>query len=195
MLPLGHAAGGYLTGALLAAITKANQRQSRRLRLLGTLGGLLPDFDLVIYNALRQPLALKSDSHHHTWPTHTIPFYLISGGLLAIWARRTQHIQLAKDATALTASACAHLIQDMFGSGDGIPLLSPVSTRMFGVHLLGVHGKEWRKRYLRDPIFSLEIALILVAFVHLIRNELYNRKSTFPSEPANTACSRRCPAA
>jgi hypothetical protein len=74
----------------------------------------------------------------------------------------------------------------MFGSGDGIPLLSPVNTRMFGVHLLGVHGKEWRKRYLRDPIFLLELGLILAAFVHLIRNELYNRKSNLPSRPAIT---------
>ena len=186
MLPFGHAAGGYLTGALLAVITKANQRQSRRLRLLGMVGGLSPDFDLVIYSALQQPLALKPDPHHHTWPTHTVPFYLISGGLLAVWARKTQHIQLSKDVTALTAGACAHLLQDMFGSGDGIPLLSPVSTRMFGVHLLGVHGKEWRKRYLRDPIFLLELAVILAAFVHPIRNELYNRKSNLPSEPANT---------
>ncbi|MBI5564837.1 MAG: metal-dependent hydrolase [Chloroflexi bacterium] len=189
MLPFGHAAGGYLTGALLAVITKANQRQSRRLRLLGMLGGLLPDFDLVIYSALRQPLALEPDPHHHTWPTHTAPFYLISDGLLAVWARKTQHIQLSKDVAALTASACAHLVQDMFGSGDGIPLLSPVSTRMFGVHLLGVHGKEWRKRYLRDPIFLFELALILASFVHLIRNESYNRKSNLPSGPANTVTS------
>jgi hypothetical protein len=120
---------------------------------------------------------------------------LISGGLLAMWARKTHHIPLAKDVTVLTASTCAHLVQDMFGSGDGIPLLAPVSTRMFGVHLLGVHGKEWRKRYLRDPIFSLEIVLILVALVHLMGNELYKGKSPHPLGPANTGVQPTAPAA
>ena len=169
MLPIGHAAGGYLVGAVLARATQSNSARSRTMRLLGTLGGLLPDLDLVVYNLARKPLGLTSDVRHHTWLTHTLPFYLLPAGLLTAWANRTHRAEIAISITTFTAGACAHLIQDMCGSGDGLQLFFPLSRRMFGIRLLNVHGKEWRRRYLRDPIFLVEVALISMASVHLLR--------------------------
>ena len=167
MLPLGHAAGGYLTGVLLARTTPGGAPDSRALRLFAALGGLLPDIDLVIYQALRKPLNLKRNSHHHTWITHTFPFYLLSGGLLASLAKRAERIHMQAYITAVTAGACVHLLQDMFGSGDGIQALYPFTPRLLGFRLLGVHGKEWRRRYVRDPIFLLEAGLSVAALLHL----------------------------
>jgi membrane-bound metal-dependent hydrolase YbcI (DUF457 family) len=169
MLPLGHAAGGYLTGVLLARTTQSGITDSRTLRLFATLGGLLPDIGLVIYQTLRRPLNLKPNSHHHTWITHTFPFYFLSGGLLAILANRVKRIRAQKYITAVTTGACVHLLQDMFGSGDGIQALYPFTPRLLGFRLLGVHGKEWRQRYVHDPIFLLELGLIVAALLHLVR--------------------------
>lgn len=169
MLPLGHAAGGYLTGVLLARTTQRDGTDARALRLFAALGGLLPDMDLVIYRALRKPLNLRPNLHHHMWITHTFPFYFLWGHLLAIMAKRAGRIRTQKYITALTAGACVHLLQDMFGSGDGIAALYPFTPRLLGFRTLGVHGKEWRQRYVGDPIFLLELSLSCAALLHLVR--------------------------
>ncbi len=172
MLPLGHAAGGYLIGTGLAGIMKCNSKERKRIQFLGILGGLLPDLDLIIYHFLRRSFGYKSDIHHHAWPTHTFPFYLILGSLTTASASRTKNTELAQYSIVLTTGACVHLAQDMCGSGDGIQLFFPFSRRMFGIHLLGVHGKEWRRRYVRDPIFLVEGAIIFVAVLTAIKEHL-----------------------
>jgi membrane-bound metal-dependent hydrolase YbcI (DUF457 family) len=163
MLPFGHAAGGYLIGTLLSVATKSRPKDAKVLRVLGIVGGILPDLDIWAYHALRKPMSLGSDFQHHTWLTHTLPCYLVPGSLIAIWASRTKRTALARYSIVLTASICIHLIQDMVGSGDGIQLFFPFSRRMFGIRLFGVHGKEWRAHYTRDPIFVVEIELVLLA--------------------------------
>jgi hypothetical protein len=163
MLPPGHAAGGYITGTLMALAMKSDPDEAKALRLLGTIGGLVPDLDLVVHHFARQLLSLEPDNRHHTWITHMFPFYLIPGGLITAWLKRTKRHQLARYSATLTAGICTHLIQDMCGTGDGIQLLYPFNNRMFGVRLLHVHGKEWQRRYVRDPIFLVEIALCLIA--------------------------------
>ncbi len=172
MLPLGHAAGGYLVGTGWAEIIKCNLKERKRIQFLGILGGLLPDFDLIIYHFLHRAFGFKSDIHHHAWLTHTFPFYLLLGSLISTGASRTKNTELAHYSTAITAGACMHLAQDMCGSGDGIQLFFPFSRQMFGIRLLGVHGKEWRRRYVRDSIFWVEGAIILVAVLTAIKEHL-----------------------
>ncbi len=163
MLPFGHAAGGYITGTLIGTAHGDSSKDTIILQVLGITGGLLPDLDLGVYQILRTFLRLRLDSQHHTWLTHTFPFYLVPGSLLIVWANHTKRTRLARYFIVLTASTGLHLAQDMFGSGDGIQLLFPFSKRMYGVCLLGVHGREWRARYVRTPIFFVEIVLVLLA--------------------------------
>lgn len=169
MLPPGHAAGGYLTGVLLARLFHSDPDETKRLHLLGMIGGLLPDLDLPAHTLLEKIAAVPPNIQHHTWFTHTYPFFLIPGGLLTWWARHTGRRQLAKSAAVVTAATFTHLTQDMIGTGDGVQLLYPFSKRMFGFHLFGVHGREWSRRYRRDPIFAVEIAFVLAALLVFLR--------------------------
>jgi hypothetical protein len=169
MLPPGHAAGGYLTGVLLARLFHSDPDETKRLHLLGVAGGLLPDLDLPAHALLEKIAAVPSSIQHHTWFTHTYPFFLIPGSLLTAWARHKGHRRLAKRAAVVTAATCTHLTQDLIGTGDGVQLLYPFSKRMFGVRLFGVHGREWSHRYRRDPIFVVEITFVLVALFVFLR--------------------------
>jgi hypothetical protein len=165
MLPPGHAAGGYLTGVLFAHLFNSDPKETKLLHFLGVAGGLLPDLDLPAHLLLEKVAAVKPDIQHHTWFSHTYPFFLIPGGLLIWWARRSGRHRLAKGAAVVTAATCTHLTQDMIGTGDGVQLLFPFSKRMFGFRLFGVHGREWSRRYRRDPIFAVEITFVLVALL------------------------------
>jgi hypothetical protein len=169
MLPPGHAAGGYLTGVLLAHLFNSDPEETKHLHLFGVVGGLLPDLDLPAHVLLEKVATVPPDIQHHTWFSHTYPFFLIPGGLLTWWARRRGHHRLAKCATVVTAATFTHLTQDLIGTGDGVQLLYPFSKRMFGIRLFGVHGREWSNRYLRDPIFAVEITLVLVALFIFLR--------------------------
>jgi hypothetical protein len=87
---------------------------------LGTLGGLLPDSDLVIYNTLQQPLALNPDIHHHTWPTHTIPFYLIPGGLMALWTHKWARIKFQYQQVGQTGWHYGEMVISTDHDGPGL---------------------------------------------------------------------------
>lgn len=165
MLPPGHAAGGFIAGTIAAFLTKRKSNDYSFYQIIGVAGGLLPDADLVIYHSLRNRFNLSPDIEHHTWLTHKFPFYLIPGTLLTAWAIRNKRPKLARITATLILGACTHLLQDMCGSGDGIQLLFPLSKRMFGFRLLDAHGKEWRRRYVRDPIFLVEATLIITALL------------------------------
>ena len=169
MLPLGHAAGGYIIGTIAATLTKSDSKNREVFQLVGLFGGLLPDLDLVLYHSLRKRFNLPAQIEHHTWFTHTFPFYVVLGSFLAFGATITRQPNWLKLIITMIAGSCIHLVQDMFGSGDGIMMLYPFSKRMFGIRLLNVHGKEWRKRYTSDPIFSLELLLIIIALVTLLK--------------------------
>jgi hypothetical protein len=169
MLPPGHAAGGYLTGVFLARLFHSNPAETKLLHMLGVVGGILPDLDLPAHAVLEKVAAVEPDIQHHTWFSHTYPFFLIPGGLLTGWAKRQGHHRLARGAAVVTAATCTHLTQDLIGTGDGVQLLFPLSKRMFGFRLFGVHGREWSNRYLRDPIFAVEIAFVLVALLVFLR--------------------------
>lgn len=169
MLPFGHAAGGYLTGTILAVITKS--KNAKALRIIGLVSGLLPDVDLLGYSILRKFLPLKESPYHHKWVTHTFPFYLVLGAMFTLLTGITKQTTLRRYVGVVTVSACVHLIQDMFGSGDGIQLFFPFSKRMVGVRLLSAHGREWRRRYVRDPMFLIEIAIVLLGVFVASRNK------------------------
>lgn len=169
MLPPGHAAGGYLTGVLVAKLFQSDPDESKRLHLLGVFGGLLPDVDLPVHYVLEKVAAVPRDIQHHTWFSHTYPFFLIPGGLLVAWARWRGYKGLARGATVVTAATCTHLSQDLIGTGDGVQVFFPFSRRMVGFRLFGVHGREWSSRYQRDPIFAVELTLVLAALIVFAR--------------------------
>lgn len=169
MLPPGHAAGGYLTGVLLAHLFNSNPTETKLLHFLGVAGGLLPDLDLPAHLLLEKAAAVPPDIQHHTWFSHTYPFFLLPGGLLMWWAKRSGRHRLARGAAVVTAATVTHLTQDLIGTGDGVQLLFPFSKRMFGFRLFGVHGREWSSRYRRDPIFAVEITFVLVALLVFLR--------------------------
>ncbi|MCI0397769.1 MAG: metal-dependent hydrolase [Chloroflexi bacterium] len=170
MLPFGHAAGGYLAGTLSAWLHQSRPEEIRKLQLAGLAGGLLPDLDLPGRYALSKVLPLPADIRHHTWVTHTFPFYLVPGGLLTLWARRRKKERLARYAATVTAGVCVHLAQDTCGTGDGMQLFFPFSRHMSGFRLLHVHGREWQRRYVRDPIFLVELAFVGLALLVRLRS-------------------------
>ena len=172
MTLFGHIAGGYLVGSVLASHLESNSQRSKWLRLLGACGGLLPDLDGLYYYISRGTFRQGPDFQHHTWITHTFPFYVIPGLLLYIWGKVSKRESLANASLVVTAGACVHLVQDMFGSGDGIRLFYPFSTKMFGVRLMGVHGEEWRSKYMRDPIFLLEVVITIAGLLVGLRRLL-----------------------
>lgn len=161
----GHAAGGYLATRLLTKAMKVSDTQKNRLLIWGTIAGTMPDWDYFWYAIQKGGFAYSTDFRHHTWITHTFPFYWFLSAVLyglGIWKKKDE---LKQGAAVMAVSTSTHLVQDMIGSGDGIMLYYPFSKSMTGIGLLNVHGDEWNRVYSSSPIYLIELGIIFLAAI------------------------------
>lgn len=153
----GHIAEGLLAGAATVLLVQPEPAIADSVVVISGIAGGLPDLDALFYFAGRRTFRIGTDFRHHTWVTHTFPFYLIpalaaylGGEFMGNW-----HLQLYSLVFALATTL--HLLQDMHGSGDGIMLWYPFNRRMVGWQLTGTHGPEWLADYLKGPVYKVEL--------------------------------------
>lgn len=152
----GHIAGSILFCGILLYTIEPSDEIADRLMAIAIISGSLPDWDYVYYVLKRRSVMLGNDFRHHTWITHTFPIYIIPAVLLYIFGNYISSYELQLSAIVFGLSTCIHLIQDMFGTGDGIMVFYPFSRKMFGWELSGKHGKEWLEQYPKSRTYHLE---------------------------------------
>lgn len=164
----GHAAAGYIVSQAFIAASTLPPEKSLLLTAVGTVAGFLPDLDSLYYFARKRELRFDTDFTHHTWITHTFPPYLLISAL-ALWQGVISGNEILQgSAKLLIISTGIHLLLDMVGSGDGIMIAWPISRRMFGIGLLGVHGMEWKRRYEASGYVWIERAILFGALLLLV---------------------------
>jgi hypothetical protein len=161
----GHIAGGVLTTGVVLSILKPPIQVADKLLILGALAGSLPDWDILIYFLKKRAIKYDTDFHHHTWITHTFPFYLVPALILYLVGVFSSTVYLQWSAIVFFLAAATHLVQDMYGSGDGIMVYYPFSRKMEGFELTGTHGPEWMKQYLKSRAFRVEQATVFAAII------------------------------
>jgi len=172
----GHIAGGWLVSQNLVKFLKPkSKKEHRKLLILGTIAGTIPDWDYILYAVRSGALKYEGDFRHHTWITHTFPFYWVIAILVFLIGIFRNNKSLQKEGAIFAAGTTTHLLQDAVGSGDGIMFLYPFSKRMFGIFLSGLHGKEWYRNYVKSPIYIVELLLIFFAVITFLY-DLIRRK-------------------
>jgi len=165
----GHVAGAWIASKIVISRLRTTSTQERRnLSILGAIAGTLPDLDYLWYMVTKRGIKYESDFRHHTWITHTFPFYWAIGGFLYLIGVVKNNPLLKNQATILAVSTSTHLAQDMIGSGDGIMALYPASRKMYGVWLSGLHGKEWNENYVKSSAYLVELGLIVIACIMFV---------------------------
>lgn len=166
----GHAAGGYLASRIATKIMDLSEVEEKKLLITGTIGGTLPDWDYFWYLYQKGGVEYGSDFRHHTWITHTFPFYWLLASMVYIFGYFKKSKKIKKTAIILGVSTTTHLIQDMIGTGDGIMVFYPFSKKMTGIGLLNVHGSEWDRAYTSSPYYLIELAIGTVAIITFLIN-------------------------
>ncbi|MFX1286574.1 MAG: metal-dependent hydrolase [Promethearchaeota archaeon] len=151
MLASGHLFFAVFLGTILMSITGAVSIEGL---IVVMISGVLPDLDGVLH--FLRGKKYDNTFRHHTWPTHT--FFLYFLGFLVIFLLGFPLFSLL-----FLIGTFSHLGEDMIGSGDGIAVFWPFSKKMFGIHLLNAHGREWMEKYLSFWYFRWieRIAIIL----------------------------------
>lgn len=162
----GHIAGAWITSKfVIDRLGISSTRERDNLSLFSIIAGTIPDWDYLWYMIMKKGIKYDSDFRHHTWITHTFPFYWMISGFIYLCGILFGKPSLKNQAVIFAVATSTHLSQDMIGSGDGIMALYPVSKKMYGVGLSGLHGKAWNDNYVKSPAYLLEIFLIAVACV------------------------------
>lgn len=172
----GHLAGGYLVSQALLACQKGANGWERTVIFGSALfGSILPDLDYLVYLIQKQGFQYENDFQHHKWVSHTFPFYWLLSSIIFLFGIVREKPVFKNASTALAAGTTIHLMQDMVGSGDGIMVFYPFSRQMYGIGLLGKHGREWLEAYQRNPISHVENFIVLISTVLFLRNLLKKR--------------------
>ncbi len=102
------------------------------------VGGLLPDFDYIVYFLRKE--GFNHEISHHTWITHTpIPFWSFAVVIL--------FLDYPLFSFLFFIGTTIHLLLDCIGGGDGIMWLYPFSRHQFGILILNKIGGEWLQEY------------------------------------------------
>jgi hypothetical protein len=166
MKPLGHLAGGYLVTRGLLEYLQVEPADRRKLLVIGSLAGLLPDMDALLYLAYSRDLQFGDEFDHHRWVSHTFPLYWGPGLLAYLYGRAKNRPWLSHLALITTTGATVHLLQDTIGSGTGLMWAWPFSRRMGGICTLHVKGGQaWLEAYRRHPIAWVERGIIVLGVV------------------------------
>lgn len=173
----GHIAGAWIASKFVIDNLDIPSSQERNnLSLFSAVAGSMPDWDYLLYMARKKGIKYDSDFRHHTWITHTFPFYWIISALIYLFGILFKKPSLKNQAIVFGVATSTHLAQDMIGSGDGIMVLYPFSKKMYGVGLSGLHGKEWNDNYIKSPYYLIEIGLVIVACATFIFSLFRKRK-------------------
>jgi hypothetical protein len=168
----GHVASGYLISQAALSALPIEPESKLGLLAMGTIAGVLPDFDGLVYIIRKRSFLLGNDYTHHKWVSHTLPPYWLFAGLLFLVGHFKSLAWLTHAAILLALSTTGHFLLDMVGSGDGIMLLWPFSQRMFGIGKLHAHGAEWKRKYEASPFVIIERGILLGALVVFIADLL-----------------------
>ena len=171
----GHLAGGWLITRTIVNSMACSKSQRRKLLVFGSIAGTLPDWDYLFYAIKKGGIAYSNDFRHHTWITHTFPFYWSIASLIYLLGVIQKNKTTKDSAVVLAASTSIHLLQDAIGSGDGIMFFYPVSKKMNGVALIGLHGNEWEAKYVSSPIFRLELFLRILGILTFVYDLIKRR--------------------
>lgn len=172
----GHLAGGWLvTKTIVNNLKIAERKERKNLLALGSFFGILPDLDFIPYVIKKRKVVYENDFRHHTWITHTFPFYLLPALLVFLTGKKKGNRKMENAAKVFAASTSTHLFQDMIGSGDGIMLFYPFSKKMVGIGKSDLHGPDWENHYTNSPYYFVEILITIFAFSSFL-SELLKKK-------------------
>lgn len=160
MLLPGHVGGSYLVAAGCAALFR---RTTTRALALFTLGaGLVSDIDVA-------PVVLRvgwdafgqAAGEHRASMLHTPLFAVVVGAIAFALPTRTRWLWAA----AGSAAVIGHLILDSVTIGPGVMWLYPWTDTLYGINLANTRygtdwGEQWLWRYVRHPLFLIEIGLL-----------------------------------
>lgn len=171
----GHLAGGWLVTRHILRNKSISKSKHRKYLVIGSIAGALPDLDYLWYAYNKKGFEYSNDFRHHTWITHTFPFYWLIASLIFLFGILLKKDDAKEIAKVFAVGTSVHLLQDAVGSGDGIMFLYPISKRMNGIALLGLHGDEWEAEYVKKPIFLVELSIRIIGIVTFIYDLLKRR--------------------
>jgi membrane-bound metal-dependent hydrolase YbcI (DUF457 family) len=181
MLPLGHAAAGFLTtyGVVHAASAPFTPAETNMLLIAGAALGVIPDIDLIPFFFSHRSMRLQKNDTHRKYLTHAPFVWLILGLILAYTASNPFFRVLG---LLVWFAPWSHFLGDSIEYG--VRWLWPFSLRYWAFFSRPEHGLVDDKKLLshywrfirvyctRSKTFPLELAVILSALgVFLINNQ------------------------
>ena len=161
-------AGGIVTYYVLKS--KKNLKFSKKhlntLWFFGVLGGIFPDFDIIL------PF-INREIEHRRLLTHSLIPYIL---LFLIFFVAVTYVKISKEKRELVKTSslvffigvCSHLFLDYFSGG--LQLLSPVTDYYFGYHLpFNAKSPSWQFMYF-SSYYMLGEMLVALWFVSIFKN-------------------------
>ena len=154
---LAHAPAGYLVSKILLAQFRLEYSSSKQLMILGILGSVFPDLDMLYFYLIDS----RQHGHHSYW-TH-IPYYwalllCIGYSIAAIFRSRI----LVAATTIFVGCALLHLLLDTF-AGGGIKWLHPFSNQYTNIFSIPSRYSHWVWNYVFHWTAIVELALTVSA--------------------------------
>ena len=173
MLPSGHFAAGYLISTALVKMTEANLSvsQSNIVILVGILGAIAPDIDLIYYFIRKKKGKLRKDESHRFYLTHAPLLWLLLGlGIYSVGKNDFwQMIGLV-----VWIGSWSHFILDSIEFG--VPWFWPLSKKLIALKKIpdieiknaGIIKSQWEfitKVYPRMMTSFVEVLIIAFALI------------------------------
>lgn len=167
MTVMAHAAAGVVAAYVIQRTT--HQPFHLGVAGLAALLSVLPDLDLVWGGWRRRRAGGEGHNPHHALWTHTPAFWVLWGGFLA-WGF---HLPVG----LVIGLALLHLAMDSLMTDDGIMWLWPWRRRQYALsprplHVAGVRGVAFYRRYFRQPILLLLELALLAGAVAIVAAEI-----------------------
>jgi inner membrane protein len=156
-----HSAAGYLLTKPLVHRLTSDSRQMKQLLVLGMIGSVFPDLDLLYFYLIDQ-----QQHAHHTYWTHLPYFWLVLFALAmsvaAIFNART----IAYSVVIFTLNVCLHLFLDTFCGG--IRWFYPFEPTKVVFFEVPARFDWWVMNFILHWSFVVEL-LIMVAAIQYFR--------------------------
>ncbi|MEM6587144.1 MAG: metal-dependent hydrolase [Pseudomonadota bacterium] len=144
-----HLPAGYLTGRAFAIAGPT--------LWAAVLGGILPDFDLIWFYLIDDRAF-----HHHHYLVH-VPAFWAAIALVVFPLIRVFQPRWTWPAIAFFAALFVHICLDAIAGG--IKWFWPFSNELFYIVTVEAVQRHWLLNFIIHPIFLLEIAIWIAAFV------------------------------
>lgn len=158
---IAHAPAGYIVSRLLSPVFERAGASYRPFVLLGMLGAIAPDFDLLWF------VFIDHKQHdHHSYLTHFPITWLLAMVLSLLWLRR--HRAAGALAFSFSLGGFSHMILDTVTGG--IRWLAPFSASEY-VFFLPTRDflALWWFYFLFHWTFKLELAITLAALLFWLK--------------------------